>query len=390
MAKRSSRQNNEKPNREKCSMVNVALAIAFAISSLFSPGGRILRLVIDGPVLQSLPPYQGHLFLAFANYWIPAVLIYLVLRLMRAAIWLRPRPAIHVLLGLANVLLILYVAVRTFASTVQGGGASFVVMTFAPLVILPAWVMSAVGLGWLAIRTIRKRKELSQSSPRAFGFTEGIVLVAALGVPASVVASTLFLTDNAPFRLAREAKAVFYERCKTAGEKIIETPHNVQSVYLDRDSGEYFNNIVNGVFAGHGGGILGEPLVNSGWLMYVEKQNNRQRLDNSTAKYRKHVLRDWKGEPVEELTSDYGVFQKTLTSDDEKKRLQVRGTEVTVKNLKTGQVTATLTYFTSGRHSAICGQSSDGYFGVSDFVRKSLNLERRFPSAFPQDTGIKR
>ena len=98
-------------------MLNIALAFAFAFSSLLSPGRRILQLAIDGPVLQSLTPYQGHLLLAFANYWVPVVLSYLILRFLRAESWLRPRPASHVLLGLANILLILYIVSRTLASS---------------------------------------------------------------------------------------------------------------------------------------------------------------------------------------------------------------------------------------------------------------------------------
>lgn len=293
------------------------------------------------------------------------------------------------MLGLANVLIVLYVAARVFASTVQGGGVSFVVMSFAPFIILPAWSMLGIGLGWLVVRSIRSRNEPTRSNPRAFGIGDAIALIAVLGIPAAVVASTLFLADNAPFRLAKEAEVLFHERCKSAAERIIGTPQDVQSVYLDRDGREDFDNIVKGVYGEHGSGILGEPLVNGGWLLYFEKQNDRQRLDGSIAKYRKHVLRDWKGEPVEELTSEYGVFQKALVSDDDEKRLGVRGTEVTVKNLKTGQIIATLTFFTSSRHRTICGQSGDGHFGVSDFVRRSLNLTRRFPSAFPQDPANK-
>lgn len=101
-------------------MINIAIAIGFAIASLLSPGKRLLALLVDGPVLQSLPPYQGHLLLAFVSYLVPAVLAFLLLRLCDAEKWLRPRPAIHALLGLANVLLILYVSLRTFASTIQG------------------------------------------------------------------------------------------------------------------------------------------------------------------------------------------------------------------------------------------------------------------------------
>jgi len=364
-------------------MVNIALAFAFAISSLLSPGRRILQLAVDGPVFQSLPPYQGHLLLGFANYWVPAVLAYLILRFIRAESWLRPRPAIHVLLGLANGLLILYVASRTFASTVQGGGASFVVMSFAPFVIFPAWTMLGTGIVWLAVRSVRGRKEQPRNVSRPFGIGAAFGIVAALGIPAAAVAWTLFISERAPFRLAKEAEALFRERCVAAGEKVVETPENIQSVYLDRDGGQYFENIVNGVYGGYGGSILGEPLVNSGFLLYFEKQNDRQRVDGSTAKYRKHELKDWKGEPEDELTSEFGVFQKSLVSDDDEKRLGVHGTEVTIKNLRNEHVVASLVFYTSSRHRTICGYTGDGHFGVSDFVRKSLNLTRQFPSAFP-------
>jgi hypothetical protein len=371
-------------------MVNIALAFAFALSSLLSPGRRILQLAIDGPVFQSLPPYQGHLLLAFANYWVPAVLAYLILRFLRAESWLRPRPAIHVLLGLANVLLILYVATRTFASTIQGGGASFVVMSFAPFVILPAWIMLGTGLIWLAVRSVRGRAEQPQIVTRPSGIGTAFGIAAAFGIPAAAVAWTLFLSDSAPFRLAKEAEELFRERCVAAGEKIFETPADVQSVYLDRDGGQYFENIVNGVYGGYGGGILGEPLVNSGFLLYFEKQNDRQRVDGSTAKYWKHGLKDWKGEPEEELTSEFGVFQKSLVSDDVEKRLGVHGTEVTIKNLRDEHIVASLVFYTSSRHRIICGHTGNGHFGVSDFVRKSLNLTRQFPSAFPQNGAAKK
>lgn len=368
-------------------MFNLALALAFAIFFQFAPGGMILQLLVDGPVLQSLPPYQAHLLLSVVNHWIPAALVYFLFRLPRLGGFIRPRVAIHVLLGLANVLLVLYVAVRVFASTIQGGGASFVVMSFAPLVIYPAKVLLAIGLIWLLIRSVDKRKEPPESNSRPPSIADGIVFVLVFGVPVSIGASVLFLTENAPFRLAKQAKLVFDERCKTAGEKIMDSPQGVQSVYLDRDGGAYFDNIVNGVYAGHGGGILGEPLVNSGLLLYFEKKNDRQRMDGSTAKYRRYVFRDWKGEPVEELTSDYGVFQMNLTTEDEQKRLRISGTEVTIKHVKTGQIIATLTYFTSDRHRAICGHSNKEHFSVSEFVRRALNLTQRFPSAYSDNTG---
>lgn len=354
-------------------MVNIALAIGFAVASLFSPGRRLLALFVDGPVFQSLAPYQGHLLTAFASYLVPAVLAYVLLRLSHAERWLRPRPAIHVLLGLGNVALILYVSMRTLASTVQGGGASFAVLQLAPLIIFPAWALLAVGLVWLLVRSFRTRPEGGDATARSWGAGETIGVTVVLGVPLVGLAWTLYLSSDAPFRLAREAERAFQQRCATAGQKFYGHPQDVQSIYLDRDGGSYFENIVDGIYGAHGGGILGEPLVNSGFLLYFEKPNDRQRQDGSTAKYRRHGFRDWKGEPLEELTSEFGVFQRSLVTEEEKK-LGLSGTEVTVKGLRSEQVIASAVVFTSSRHRAICGHAGNTRFAVSDFGSSDISV----------------
>jgi hypothetical protein len=359
-------------------MANIALALAFALAILLSPGKVILVLTVGEPVLQSLPPYQLHLLSAFVNYWIPAVLAYLILRLLYAESWLRPQPAIHILLGLANALLILYVSVRTFASTIQGGGASFVVISYAPFVIVPAWVMLGSGLVWLAVRSVQDRTEQPRRSRRPLGIGAVFGVATALGVPAAVAAWSLVVSEGAPFRLANEADTLFSERCKSAGESVFETPQDVDGIYLDSEGGEDFSAIVNGVYRSSGGGILGAPLVNSGYLRYFETQG-----DGVTGQYRRYRVNDWKGESTAELASVYGVFQRSLVADDDAKRLGVRGTEVTIRNLRNQETVATLVYYTNSRHRTICGHPGDGNFSVSAFIRKSLNLKRRFPSIFP-------
>lgn len=368
-------------------MLNISLALAFAIASLFSPGVRLLRVLIDGPLLQSIPAYQGQLLMTLASYWVPAVLIYLVLRLAGAERWLQPNKAIHNLLFCGNGLIILYVTARVFASTVEGGGASFLVISFAPFIIWPALALLAGGLGWLAVRSVQQSKVRPISEASALCRHEWVAIVVALGAPATMAASTLYLIEDAPLRLAREAEILFVEKCRDAGERILSIPRDVDSIYLEPDGGEYFDRIVNGVYAGHGGGILGEPLVNSGMLLFIEKPNDRQGRDGNAAKYRKHALRDWKGEPVEVLASEHGVFQKALIDDSVEKRLGVRGKQVTVKNLKSEQIIASLTYYTSRRHRKICGHQGDGTFGVSEFVRRSLNLTKRFPSVAVSGIG---
>ncbi len=368
-------------------MANVALALAFLISMLFSPGGRILRSVLGAPVLQSLPPYQAHLLSAFANYLIPAVLLYGLLRLLHAEAWLRHRALTSRLLGAANVLFVIYITARIFASSIEGGGASFAVMAYGVLVVWPALLMSIIGLGKLAYRSIQERTEPPEVTSQPIGMGEGAALIAVVAIPFSVAVSTLFLAENAPLRLAQEADSVFQGLCQSASEKIIDIPRDVEGVYLEPNSEAYFDRIVKGTYRGYGSGQVGNPLVFTGFLRFFEESNERN-PENGAAKYLKHGLRDWKGEPANELVSNYGVFQTNINIDSPEghdvKALGIRGTRVTVKNLNTGQITASLTYFTSARHRKICGHSGDGSFSVRDFIKRALGLTQRFPTGAQQ------
>ena len=134
-------------------MFNIALTFCFLLAMLFSPGKQILLLLIDTPVLMSLPPYQGRILLAFANYFLPTVIIYFILRWMRTENWIRPNLGIHIILGLGNSVFILYVIASIIASSIQGGGASFVLHSYASYVILPARGLLGIGLIWLIIST---------------------------------------------------------------------------------------------------------------------------------------------------------------------------------------------------------------------------------------------
>lgn len=359
-------------------MFNIALALAFAVSSLLSPGRKVLYLVMTEPLVQSLPHYQVHLLTVFTNYWIPTVLIYIALRQLRADAWLRPTPTINFLLGLANFLLIFYIASRTFASTIAGGGASFAVISYAPLVLVPAWALLAIGLVKLTIRTIQERKERQLRETKPLRIGGALLLIVLIVAPLTAIVSALYSEEDAPLRIAWKAKQFFDDKCKTAGEKIVSIPQNVESIYLEPNSERYFERIRNGVYGAYGSSRFGETLTHTGKLRYFEEFNDMQNIDGSSEKYRKRDAKNRQGDPVTELTSEYGVFQKPLINTIDEKRLGVSGTEVTVKNLKTNQITATLVFFTSNRHRTICGQSEDGKFSVSQFIQKSLNLTQKF------------
>jgi hypothetical protein len=365
-------------------MLNIAFTLAFTLSLFFSPGGRVLSLFLDRAVVTSLPPYQAHLILALANYWIPTLLIYLLLRFLPVARRLRPNAGIHWLIGTGNFLLVLYVAVRIFASAIPGGGASFAVMSLARFVVLPAWTLQIIGFVWLVRRTVASGKNQTESSIRRFGRIEAVLVFIALSVPVVAAASTLYLGENAPLRLIGEAEILFKDLCQSAGENILTIPVNVESLYLDQDGGEYFDKVSDGFYSGHGGGVLAWPLVYGGWVSIVETQDYFQRRNNSATPYKRYTRDNRNGTPIKQLSSQYGVFSRSLVEDDVRKRLKVHGSEVTIKNLGTGEITATLTYFVSERHRTVCGQASDGNFAVSDFVKRALNLTKKDYDSTPE------
>lgn len=359
--------------------VNLSLAIAFAISFYLSPGAKLLRFFVGQPVLQSIPVYKAHILNALVSYWLMTIFVYALLRLTRAESWLRPRPAIHALLGTGNALLIVYLVPRIFASSIEGGGASFVVAMFSPFFVLPAQLLFIAGFVWLAARSIPAGAK--SGGPQQFTATEYVALALALAVPIAYGA-TMYVGENAPFRAARAAGELMEIRCKLAGERILRRPpREVKGLFLELDGGDRYEQIKDGVYSAFGSGILGEPLVNSGLLMFMEKPNDRPRPDDGGEfKYRRHAFRDWKGQPTNELQSEYGLYRRDLTSETDRK-LGIVGTEITIRDSRTNETVATTTYFVSSRERKFCGTAPNGRFDVGQFAIRALDLKKRYPSA---------
>lgn len=359
---------------------NLSLAIAFTLSVFLSPGAKLLRAFVGVPLMQSLPVYKANILNALVSYWLIAILVYVVLRLARAQSWLNPRPAIHTILGIGNSLLILYLVPRIYASSIEGGGASFAVAMFSPFFVIPAQLLFLAAFVWLAARSKGNHNESAER--QRFNVSECVVLAAALAVPLAY-ASTLYVGKNAPFRLAREARDLMIVKCKDAGERILRHPaERVKGLFLERDGAERYEHIRDSVYYGRAGGILGEPLVNSGLLMFIEKPNERPRTeDGADFKYRRHGPGDWRGQGVNDLKSEYGLFQRDLTSEAER-RLGLRGAEITIRDLRTNETLATTTYFVSTRERRFCGEAPNGDFDVGQFVIRALDLLKPYPPAW--------
>ena len=129
-------------------MFIVILGFTILLATLFPIAGSLTQLATGGmygPIFGKFPPIYFHLIVLALSYIPMAIVAYLFVRKANLASRLPdPIPGRGALLT-GIVLVVAYLAARLFASTVPGGGGSFVVMSFAPLVIIPANAFLVIG-----------------------------------------------------------------------------------------------------------------------------------------------------------------------------------------------------------------------------------------------------
>lgn len=365
-------------------MGNISLALAFLISQLFSLGSYIMKLAIGLPLLHGLSSYQQYIAKIFSDYWIPTILIWLLLRSTRFGSWLKPNTAIHVIIWIANLSLLSLVALRIQALTSSSSSDGLAILS--TLIAIPAYLLMLIGLFWLLIRSVREEKtDVSGFYPaqqKPIKPMERIVVIAVFSIPI-ISGLPFFAGENAPYHLANAAGKLFQEHCTVAREQIIKIPDKVQSLYLDPDGGENFDHIKRDIYSSSGNGVIGLSLINGGHLLFYETRNSLPySSDGSSQKYRKFLLGDFRGKPVDEITSKYGVFTTELTSESEK-RFGYRGHEVKIVNLRTKEMLSNTIYYVSRSERKFCGNAPGGNYYVVTFITNALNLKRQYPSIYP-------
>jgi hypothetical protein len=200
-----------------------------------------------------------------------------------------------------------------------------------------------------------------------------------------VIALVLVLWQ--PYAASKETIASLQLLCDKAGESYFEVPSEVEGVYLDPSvSGDSFSGIVDGKYRYRSFGVIGEPLLNAGDLLFYEEPNQRPSGMGSDP-YVRHEAPGPRATPVPDLASEYGIFQTREKGPTAELTADMVKTQVNVKHLGTGKIMASLTFVMSDRDRTVCGHSGKDHLGVQAFVRKALNLSRRFPSELPGGTS---
>lgn len=158
-------------------LANIALALTLTFSVVGGMGAKAFLTPDMVSSLRDLHPTLAHLVVSLVRYLVPAAVVYGLLRLTRPERWLRPQPAIHGLLLVGNLAIVMLLLARALAAGIQGGGASYVLGVFAPLVASPAKLVLVFALGWLALRS----SKVSLPELKGGGVLLTIGLVAYLG-----------------------------------------------------------------------------------------------------------------------------------------------------------------------------------------------------------------
>ena len=374
-------------------MLNVAIALAFLSSAAFAPGQSVVTWLLGAPALQTLPITQQVLVILIAGYWLPALLIYLLLVAVPAAAKFRPSGGEAMIIGVANAVQVAYVCVKAYSFAVPGGGIGLVVSMAAPFTAWPALAVNAIVLSIIAIRRFRGlpspdayretlKKETARWAPKRSWATMTMGVL-----PVLYAAAILFIGETAPFQVARTSNAREDQLCDSAGETIHRVLRNIDGLYWDYVGGVYFQ--VPGVslepqyrgsYTGWGGGPDGQAYANGSRLQFVEAMRSRF-VDNTYGRPKTHraqdsryvrYLRGREIEYIDQLKSTIGVFRDKITTDEDEKA-GWEGYEVTVRVLNTGEVTAQNRFFFNRRTRRLCGLVEHNSFIETSFLRRAFD-----------------
>jgi hypothetical protein len=232
-------------------MFNIALAWSFLISFHFSAGGKAISTLVPPDALRLLPAYQQHIATSFANYWLPAILIYIIFRAVNAQKYLRPSTGVHFLLGSANVLLVIYVCMRMIAATIPGGGVSYSLMSLSAYVLIPCKFALYGGTLWLIVRSVRFNYN-SVSSPELlnqplYKSTSGIVALVMLFPPIgyfSWIYTSKFDQINIAQKKRNSTSSRFKELCDSSEIEIKGRVKKPDGIYFN-SSNHYYMSMLN-------------------------------------------------------------------------------------------------------------------------------------------------
>lgn len=364
-------------------LFNISFALA-ALIHIYFPIGAWLVTFLFGPTSPGDMTFRPrYLLYFFASYIFVAIVIYITLRLTKADRWLRTNTTINNLIGAGNLIIIVFHGLHIWASFIPGGSAGFMLTMSQRYFLFPAWFFIGIGLLYLSVQSIRPG---STPHPPARTLTQKqlCILVTIACLPFVIAWISLNWGADAPMQLDREARALFKKQCRSAGEDIRGTTGNVESLYFNSYTNENFLGVRGRKFAIRTSYNAASMLVVQGYLSFAEVRNAYRSAAAKKEEFDRYDFKDLTGPKIsriDEISSAFGLLQENLIDSQIESRLHVTGKRLTIKNLESGQIIATLTYFADSRNKTLCGQPPGTGSPARDFVVKILGLKKKYHQA---------
>ena len=354
-------------------LANISVGLAFLFSSAVPLGSIFTKHVLSGPVVWETTGIARQLPVLMGNYWIPAILIYLLLRYRRFLARFDVSRGPQILVGVGNAVLVLYMLLRLAAATIPGGGASFVVAGIGSLLLaLPGYICLLIGVVLLFSKRISTPGDGESTTPAVtLGVIEGLGLVTACFVP---LASGVWMYAGAssPFRIARNAEELFDRRCSATGEKIYRRIPSARGLYLEKDEVVGYDGLRDGVYQGVGFGSIGGRLQGIGLIEFYEtRRPDNRKTAASDGAYLRFMRKGGPPAVVGELESEYALTWREMATPAEK-ALKISGSEYVLIERKSGERLASAVYFVSHLHRKICGHTGGNSYSPIEFVQRAI------------------
>ena len=373
-------------------LVNIAVSLAIITLFVISPVSSVINLLLSGLLPKDTPYYLRYMTSFFITYGSLIWVYYLIVKHTRLNHWLKPSRNIHITMGIGNFIYLAYYIGVIFILAILDNASSYFVFKQRFYFTFPAYIL--IFGGWLQL--LVRSKKLSKAKPAItedsiqpdaeksvddvtdkFPTQENNinVVMAAVFFLAFIIPFALFGSKYAsellPFGYMHNVKELYNENCKTAGQTINRKVNNdIKSLYIEAGFSNY-GKIKGGHYRSVGGGS-----VNAGHLSldFIEKPNPSSK---KSYKYRRYYPGDYKGTPVDELKSRYGVlFDKDSLPKDAYRIYGINGGTINAVDLDTDEVLATTTYFSSKHGHKFCGHTPGGNFSTQAFVREVFNIKR--------------
>lgn len=343
-------------------MLLLSISLTFMLGWFLPSGEYLLNLFISTPVLITLPKHWTYFFLVYFHIALPAVFIYIVLRLTKINNRLKIPSSSSFLFSTAILLFAAIISLRFFASLIEGGGASFAVALLTKYFVIPARLLIIIGLILTLIETVKYKDNLDVSQPLSKHEFIFIVLIILMPV---VPVSIMFIPENGPLKFTYNTNKAFNNECNTTSEFIKFHPDIVTGVYIERNLGykyEGFNK--SHEYYSFRGSSIEYSLYRNNKIPLVEILN----YNKDQSRYELYDEQNPQGKPTDELKSNFAV-KKTFEEIDPDKS-DIKRVTVKVIKLSNNEVVGQTTYVTSRKLRKACGKIVDDKISDSDFINR--------------------